>query len=144
MYQGICSYNFKGLWTAYEASCWLYPTCPLENTRGSSSTNLYFSCHCYIDRTGNNGTTSVFSKRPSFFWLGQRQKKGCVEVLCSQLQQNFSYELCYQIELLDTNHVLLTSINSWFSGGDKYRFCAYRRGFAVECEKKVLWPNEVT
>ena len=76
-------------------------------------------------------------------WVNGR-RGAVLKSFCSQLQQKFSYELCYQIELLDTNHVLLTSINSWFAGGDKYRFCAYRRGVAVECEKKVLWPNEVT
>ena len=87
----------------------------------------------------------VFQQTAFTLLTGSTAEEGAVlKSFCSQLQQNFSYELCYQIELLDTNHVLLTSINSWFAGGDKYRLCAYRRGFAVECEKKVLWPNEVT
>ena len=91
-----------------------------------------------------NGTTSISANGlHSSDWVNGR-RGAVLKSFCSQLQQKFSYELCYQIELLDTNHVLLTSINSWFSGEDKYRFMLTGGGSPSRCEKKVLVLTEVT
>ena len=84
----------------------------------SSSTTLYLVSTLHR-QNWQNGTTSISANGlHSSDWVNGR-RGAVLKSFCSQLQQNFSYELCYQIELLDTNHVLLTSINSWFAGGDK-------------------------